>query len=73
MAFSLTRAAGALASTFRARATTGTIRAQRVTVPGRLARSDRRPLLHLPTDRLAPGDRLRTLLEQARHGPALAT
>ena len=39
MAFNLTRAAGALASTFHAKATTGTIRAQLITVPGRLARS----------------------------------
>ncbi len=49
IAFNLTRAAGALASTFHARATTGTIRAQLVTVPGRLARSARRLTLHLPT------------------------
>jgi len=49
IAFNLTRAAGALASTFHARATTGTIRAQLVTVPGRLARSVRRLTLHLPT------------------------
>ena len=49
MAFNLTRAAGALASTFHAKATTGTIRAQLITVPGRLARSARRLTLHLPT------------------------
>jgi hypothetical protein len=49
IAFNLTRAAGTLASTFHARATTGTIRAQLVTVPGRLARSARRLTLHLPT------------------------
>lgn len=49
MAFNLTRAAGALASTIHARATTGTIRAQLITVPGRLARSARRLTLHLPT------------------------
>ncbi len=49
MAFNLTRAAGTLASTFHARATTGTIRAQLITVPGRLARSARRLTLHLPT------------------------
>lgn len=49
MAFNLTRAAGALASAFHARATTGTIRAQLITVPGRLARSARRLTLHLPT------------------------
>jgi hypothetical protein len=49
VAFNLTRAAGALASAFHARATTGTIRAQLFTVPGRLARSARRLTLHLPT------------------------
>ncbi len=49
MAFNLTRAAGALASVVHARATTGTIRAQLIVVPGRLARSARRLTLHLPT------------------------
>ncbi len=49
IAFNLTRAAGTLASVFHARATTGTIRAQLITVPGRLARSARRLTLHLPT------------------------
>ena len=49
MAFNLTRATGTLASTFHARATTGTIRAQLIAVPGRLARSARRLTLHLPT------------------------
>jgi hypothetical protein len=49
MAFNLTRAAGTLASAFHAKATTGTIRAQLITVPGRLARSARRLTLHLPT------------------------
>ncbi len=49
MAFNLTRAAGTLASVFHAKATTGTIRAQLITVPGRLARSARRLTLHLPT------------------------
>jgi hypothetical protein len=49
IAFNLTRAAGALASTVHARATTGTIRAQLITIPGRLARSARRLTLHLPT------------------------
>jgi hypothetical protein len=48
MAFNLTRAAGTLASTTHARATTGTIRAQLINVPGRLARSARRLTLHLP-------------------------
>ena len=49
IAFNLTRSAGVLASTFHAKATTGTIRAQLITVPGRLARSARRLTLHLPT------------------------
>jgi hypothetical protein len=48
MAFNLTRAAGALASTVHARATTGTIRAQLINVPARIARSARRLTLHLP-------------------------
>jgi hypothetical protein len=48
IAFNLTRAAGALASTFHAKATTGTIRAQLIAVPVRLARSARRLRLHLP-------------------------
>jgi hypothetical protein len=49
MAFNLTRAAGALASTFHAKATTGTIRAQLINVPARLARSARRLSVHLPS------------------------
>ena len=48
IAFNLTRAAGCLASAFHARATTGTIRAQLINVPTRLARSARRLRLHLP-------------------------
>ena len=48
--FNLTRAAGALASTFHARATTATIRAQLIGVPARIARPARRPVLHLPRD-----------------------
>jgi hypothetical protein len=48
IAFNLTRAAGALASPFHAKATTGTIRAHLITVPARLARSARRLVLHLP-------------------------
>ena len=49
MAFNLTRTAGVLASAFHAKATTGTIRAQLINVPGRLAHSARRYTLHLPT------------------------
>jgi Transposase DDE domain group 1 len=48
IAFNLTRAAGALASAFHARATTATIRAQLIGVPARMARPARRPVLHLP-------------------------
>jgi hypothetical protein len=48
MAYNLLRAAGALASTFHAKATTATLRAHLVQVPARLARSARRITLHLP-------------------------
>jgi hypothetical protein len=48
MAFNLARATGTLASTFHAKATTGTIRTHLITIPGRLARSARRLTLHLP-------------------------
>jgi hypothetical protein len=48
MAFNLTRAAGALASPFHAKATTATIRAQLINVPARPARSARRLRLRLP-------------------------
>jgi Transposase DDE domain group 1 len=50
IAFNLTRAAGALASVFHAKATTATIRRQLIAVPGRLARSARRLAIHLPRD-----------------------
>jgi len=70
MAFNLTRAAGTLASAFHARATTGTIRAQLINVPARLARSARRLTLHLP---LAwPWQRAwQQLLTGSLHGPPL--
>ncbi|MGI5516635.1 IS1380 family transposase [Streptomyces sp. CA-106131] len=48
MAYNLLRAAGALASTFHAKATTATLRAHLVRVPARIARSARRLTLHLP-------------------------
>jgi hypothetical protein len=51
IAFNPTRAAGALASGLHARATTGTLRAQLINVPARLARSARRLVLHLPEHR----------------------
>jgi hypothetical protein len=44
----LTRAAGALAEAFHARATTATLRADLINVSARLARSARRLTLHLP-------------------------
>lgn len=49
IAFNLTRAAGAIASTTHAKATTATVRRQLINVPARLARSARRLVLHLPT------------------------
>jgi hypothetical protein len=48
VAHNLTRAAGTLAGTFHAKATTATIRAHLVNVPARLARGARRLILHLP-------------------------
>jgi hypothetical protein len=50
IAFNLTRAAGTIASVFHAKATTATIRRQLIEVPGRLARSARRLVIHLPKD-----------------------
>jgi Transposase DDE domain group 1 len=68
MAFNLTRAAGTLASTFHARARTGTIRAQLIGVPARLARSAHRLVLHLP--RHWPWqDALDELFRRALHDP----
>ena len=49
MAFNLTRAAGALASRFHAKATTATIRTQLINVAARVVRSARRVQLRLPT------------------------
>jgi hypothetical protein len=48
IAHNLTRAAGALASSFHARARTGTIRTQLINTPARLAHSAHRLVLHLP-------------------------
>ena len=50
IAFNLTSAAGTIASVFHAKATTATIRRQLIAVPGRLARSARRLVIHLPKD-----------------------
>ncbi len=49
IAFNLTRAAGALASTFHAKAATATIRTQLINVAARVTRSARRATLRLPT------------------------
>lgn len=71
IAFNLTRTAGTLASAFHAKATTGTIRAQLISVPGRLARSARRLVLHLPAS--WPWQTPWTLMATAaREGPPLA-
>jgi hypothetical protein len=48
IAFNLTRTAGALASTFHAKATTATIRAQLINIAARVTRSARRSHLRLP-------------------------
>jgi hypothetical protein len=50
MAFNLTRASGALASRFHARANTATIRRQLINVPARPVRSARRVQLRLPAN-----------------------
>jgi hypothetical protein len=71
MAFNLTRTAGTLASTFHARASTGSVRVQLISVPGRLARSARRLALHLPKGwpwQIA----LSQMATAAREGPPLA-
>jgi Transposase DDE domain group 1 len=70
IAFNLTRATGALASTFHAKATTATIRAQLIAVPARLARSARRLRLHLPRD--WPWETAWTQLFDATCGPPAA-
>ena len=72
IAHNLTRAAGTAASPFHAKARTGTIRAQLITVPGRLARSARRLRLHLPTG-WPWAYAFTQLADAARHGPTSAT
>ncbi len=69
IAFNLTRAAGCLASALHARATTGTIRAQLINVPARLAHSARTLRLHLPKD--WPWESAWTQLFDAALGPPL--
>jgi hypothetical protein len=70
IAFNLTRAAGALASQFHARATAGTIRTQLIAVPARISRSARRLRMHLPRD--WPWERAWTQLFDATCGPPAA-
>ena len=72
IAFNLTRAAGALAGALHARATTGTLRAQLITVPARLARSARRLVLHLPSH-WPWAHAWQQLFTAARHGPPSPT
>jgi hypothetical protein len=68
----LTRAAGALASTFHARARTGTIRAQLINTPARIARSANRITPHLPQQ--WPWEAgLDELFRRAPHDPLPAT
>ena len=50
IAHNLTRAAGALASMFHAKARTATIRRQLINIPARVARRARRITLHLPAN-----------------------
>jgi len=69
IAFNLTRAAGALASAFHARATTGTIRTQLINVPARLVRSARKLRLRLPKH--WPWEPAWTQLFDATLGPPL--
>jgi hypothetical protein len=68
IAHNLTRAAGALATTFHARARTGTIRAHLIAVPARLARSAHRLVLHLP-QHWPWEDGLDELFRHALHDP----
>ena len=72
MACNLTRAAGTLASAFHSKATTATLRAQLIIVPGRLARSARRITLHLP-ERWPWAHQWNQLLHATRHGPPATT
>jgi hypothetical protein len=67
IAHNLTRAAGTLAGTFHARATTATIRAHLINVPARLARTARRLRLHLPEH--WPWEPAWTTLHTAIHRP----
>lgn len=65
--FNLLRAAGCLAGTFHARATTATLRTHLINVPARIARSARRLTLHLPER--WPWQHAFTALFDAAHAP----
>ncbi|MFC3767036.1 IS1380 family transposase [Tenggerimyces flavus] len=69
IAFNLTRAAGTLASTFHARATTATIRAHLINLPARIARSARRLTLHLPRNWPWEHDWQQLFTTAAQHAP----
>jgi hypothetical protein len=72
IAHNLTRAAGALATAFHARARTATLRAQLINTPGRIACSAGRMILHLPRD--WPWEAgLDELFRRALHDPLPAT
>ncbi|MDQ3357744.1 MAG: transposase, partial [Actinomycetota bacterium] len=71
IAFNLTRAAGALASTRHARARPATIRNQLINVPARIANRARRFRLHLPTG-WPWQDAWTTMLDAAYAPPAAA-
>ncbi|KZM73401.1 IS1380 family transposase [Nocardia terpenica] len=71
LAYNLTRAAGAIASVFHAKATTATIRADLIAVPARLASSGRQQIWHLPTDRPA-GHAWQQLFDTVHAPPAAA-
>jgi hypothetical protein len=71
MAFNLLRAAGSLASTFHAKATTATLRTQLIHVAARVATSARRTNLHLPIN--WPWARPWQQLFTAAIGPPAAT
>jgi hypothetical protein len=68
IAHNLTRAAGALATTFHARARTATIRAHLIGAPARIARSAHRLVLHLP-QHWPWHDGLDELFRRALHDP----
>ena len=63
IAFNLTRAAGTIASVFHAKAITATIRRQLIAVPGRLASSGPRLVIHLSKD-WPPAGRLGRALQR---------